>query len=395
MRSWVAYTDQLDDIESAVEELFSKINGFSEMKNSVGILSCYADMDLQAFVSAIASRLPFDVIGCTRISAFGGAAATQTVSACLTVLSADDCCFSVGASDPIAPGSVCQAVTAAYNTARAKLPDDPKLIYVLPPYDLGIMLDEYCDALNRVAPEVPVIGGVPSNNGNGDLNAVFANGSVCESRMALLLVSGNVRPVFSISGVEGGVAQYKRKVTKAHANAVYEVGGERFTDYLKEFGFDVEALSSRNTAISFVTNPLILEISDDIAFVRMLHKLNIGDGSGTAIGSIPEGAFLSICAIDREAIVKTASAGIRALLEEMAANEKDGYRYTTILAVSCIGRFTVMLPDEGAEVRAVCSALPEALSLSGFYGYGEIGPLSGGCFKGSFSHNESLVFCAL
>jgi hypothetical protein len=393
MKSRVNVTRQIDDIEEAARELLAGIGtDFPLAASSVGILLCYSDMDIAALARALRAKAAFDIIGCgcianmDRVEGFHGLAAT------LTVLSADDCVFSAVLSEAIQPSLVERQVEAAYGEACSRLPERPGLIVAIPPYILEIMLDVYPAAFNRIAPGVPVVGGLPSSNSDSDENLTIFNDAVYRDRMVMLAISGRVRPEVCVQSVRTIDIERKRRVTKAKDNGVYRVGIQSFTDYLRVSGFPVEQLVRGNATITFVSNPLLLESEDgEFSFARTLHGINLDEGSGTAVGMIPEGTILCICSLSREQIGEGALEAMRSLKEKMAAH-KD-YSYSTVLAFSCIGRSLVMLPRSDVEVKQLLTGFPANLSLSGFYGYGEIGP-QGTAKKQNFAYNESLILCA-
>jgi len=398
VKSNVYVTYQIDDLDDAVKEITAGIfNGFTLLRNSVGLLFCYSDMDSDVLAEKLSEKAGFDVIGCTCIANMENRDGFHNIAATFLVMTADDCEFAVAQTEKIQPGSVHQLMEKAYGEACAKLTDEPKLIFGLPPYILEIMLDEYTNGFNAIAPGVPVVGGLPSYNANGDRNLVFCNGQASDDRMVMLVISGNINPVFSVQNVASMDASRKRKVTKAVNNVIYEVGGQRFTDYLKEIGLPVESLTQGNTTVTFVSNPILLEnhsaeAGQDFSFVRTLHEVNLEEGSGTAIGEVPVGATLSICTLEREEIERKALEGIRDINNQMKASEKPGYTYSTVLAISCIGRHLLMLPENDAEVNQILKEFPSEMTMAGFYSYGEIGP-QGSVKNHNFAHNESLILC--
>lgn len=395
MKPIVNVTYEMDDYQRAVQELLKDVPEHSSA-HKVGILFCYSDMEVQELAAALHAAAGFDIIGCTGIATMDQAQGFHDMAATLMVLSADNSRFSVAVSEPIRPDNVLAQTEAAYRSMCAALPAEPQLLVCLPPYLLEIMLDEYSNAFNRIAPGIPVVGGLPSFNASGDQNVTILNGAVYADRLVLLGISGPLRPVFSVQNVGDQDSERKRRVTEARGNVIYRVGDQSFTDYLKEMGLPVENLTQGNNTITFVSNPLLLENASDsgetYAFARTLHEINLEEGSGTAIGQIPEGAMISICSLQRGEIEKAAQAGIRALKEKMKAAEAEGYRYSTVLAVSCIGRHLLMLPNNDAEVKNLLSEFPPGLVLAGFYSYGEIGP-QGAEQNKNFAHNESLVLC--
>lgn len=401
MKSKVAVTYLIDDSSAAAQELTSRIlDNFELCKNSLGILYSYSDMELAPFVAELSGALPFPVVGCTCAASIDSHDGTHELAATLLVMTADDCTFSPVMTGVIHKGNVEQEVTTAYHTAAAALPDAPKLILAFPPYNLDIMLDEYPAILNRIAPGVPTVGGLHTSGGDEDASGVFFNGLLCEGCMVMVLVTGNIHPVFSVRSVAGSPIERKRKVTKSVGNVIYTVGDQRFTDYLMEIGLPLDKLVAASQTIAYITNPLLLEnISQDgtesFSFVRTLYATDLEKGTGTAIGRVPEGATLSVCSLNRSDIQEGGRNGVERILQEMEKNPDPAYSYSTVLAVSCIGRHTILLPNSRLEADGMLSLLPGSLSMIGFYSHGEIGPLS--TANGQLvnhAHNESLILCA-
>lgn len=400
MKSKVVATYEIDDIETAVEELLNKINeDFTFLKNTCAIIFCASDMDQQTFMKHIKNKFPYDIIGCTGISTLDSKEGFHELCITMLVLTADDCDFSVAFSEQITTENVYEQVEKTYQAAKAITSDEIKLLIALPPYNLNIMLDEFTNAFNKAAPGIPVFGGLPSYRGEDDSNLTLYNNQATSDKLVLLAITGNIKPIFSRQLVKGSTVERKRTVTSAKSNVVYTVGDQRFTDYMKEVGLPVEKLTDGNSTITFVANPLLLEHvknkdGENFSFIRTLHKIDLEEGSATAIGQIPEGATVSICSLKREEIAEAAFEGMHNLSEKMSQNSND-YEYSTILAVSCIGRYLLMSPNSHIETTNMIKVMPENLNLCGFYSYGEIAPLySNNKEITNFAHNESLILCA-
>jgi hypothetical protein len=393
MVSKVNVTEEVDDIDKAVQDLTAGIGtDFPLGSSSIGLLFCYSNMDIAALTGALKAHLAFDIIGCSCIANMDKEGGFHNIAVTLTVLTADDCVFAASLSSPISPSTVSGEIKTTCDSTCNRLGGEPELIIAIPPYILEIMLDAYTMAFNEAVPGIPVVGGLPSFNSTGDQNVTVFNDRIYTDRLVMAAVKGAIKPVFSVQNVVGTDIERKRKVTKAKDNVVYTVENQRFTDYLKDAGLPVEQLVHGNNTITFVSNPLLLESENSgFSFARTLHAIDLEKGSGTAIGIIPEGAILSICSLRREQIQQGALAGIRDLKKKM---EETGHTYSTVLAFSCIGRNLLMLPHNNAEVQQLLTEFPQGLSLSGFYGYGEIGP-QGAAREENFAHNESLVLCAV
>lgn len=395
MRSLVNTTLEIDDFETAAEVLLAGVGDeFKLEDNTLGVLICYSDMECEELALFIQEKVNFDVIGCTAIASMDHKSGFQEMSASFTVLTTDDCKFNIGISEPITIDNAQDQVKKTYNKIKEQMEDEAKLLIAIPPYILEVMLDEYPMALNEAAPGVPIIGGLPSYNANGDVNYVLMNGNVYEDRMVLVAVSGNIQPVFSVQNVTSKDSSRKRKVTKSDKNVIYQVGDQKFTDYLEEVGFSLDNLLDGNNTIRFVSNPLLLESAGKYSFARTLHEIDPEKGTGTAIGRIPNDALISVCSLERNQIEEAAVDGIRELKEKIKEQEASGYHYSTVIAISCIGRHLLMLPNGEVEVNRLLTEFPEGYTLSGFYSYGEIGP-QGEEQSRNFAHNESLILCAI
>lgn len=395
-------TFELDEPAVGAQDLADAVRaGLERKKNTIGILLCYSDIEIAEFVRELSNRLDFEFAGCCCIASMDEGEGFHEMAATLLVLSSDDCEFALAQSDAIDPQNVYEQSRLTYERAAEKLTRAPVTAFVVPPYELAIMLDEYVDAFNAFARGLPIFGGLPSYNHSGDNNVTIYNGTVSAEKMVLIAMSGAIRPVFSVQTVSGTSVDLKRKVTKAEGNVVYRVGSQTFVDYMREIDFPIDVATSDNATVAFVANPLLLENvklegGEDFSFVRTLHEIDTDEGTGTAIGKIPEGATLSICSMNREDIEQAATRATKELREKIQANEADGYRYSAIIAISCIGRYIQMMPKNSSEADLLLKGLPEGLSFAGFYGYGEIGPLPLS-LKASinFAHNESIVLCAI
>jgi hypothetical protein len=232
---------------------------------------------------------------------------------------------------------------------------------------------------------------------------MYANGRPYTDRAAVVLVGGNVRPLFSVQNVLSAFSEQKRTVTKAKDNLIYTVEEMSFVDYLKSVGMSVDDLIEQGDLAVYVSTPLKVylnkdDYNDGIPVVRTIKSLNPEDGSGVLFGSISEKSAISIATMKRQDIQDSCRMAIKEILEKIAAsreNETD-YAYTTLICISCGGRYMVMADDKDIEGNIILENLPEYLTLSGFYAYGEVCPtgVRGGKAINRV-HNESIVMCAL
>jgi len=397
MRSNTAITFELDDIDLATDQLIRDIiQDFELSKNTVGILFSYSDMDTRELAKTLHRKLNFDVLGCTCIATMKERSGFHALAVTLIVLTADDCQFSVDATLDISIDNVFSETEAAYNRAVAKLTDNPKLVICFPSHISGLILDSYTNTFNKIAPHVPVIGGFPSYKEAGDEALVHCNGEVWNNRMVMLSISGNINPVFTVQNMSASDESRKRSITKSEKNIIYEVNNQRFTDYLAELGLPLDKMMDENNTIASTTNPLLLEYTLNgqvCKFSRALHAIDLENGTGTSPCEIPVGAKVSICHPEKSEIIRNAHDGMAEINNRIQASRDSGYTYSTLLAISCIGRYLILLPESNAEINEILLTLPKNISIGGFYSYGELGP-SGINNKQNFVHNDSLVLCA-
>lgn len=400
MKTKFALTSEIDDIDSAVEDLMHQVNdGFTLLKNTCGILFCASDMDQKSLLEKLGEKFPYDIIGGTTIAVVTNEKGLCEMGICLMVFTADDCEFIAEISEPVQPDDVESAVAKVYDKIVKKASSEVKTVFILPPYNIDIMMDWYTKSFNKLAPNIPVFGGIPSYRGEDDKCATLFNGNIYPDRLVLLAVTGNFRPFFVTQKISGSVVERKRKVTAAKFNTVYEVNGQPFTEYLRELGFSLEEMTKSNSKVTFVANPLLLENvpiegHEDVSFVRGLHKVDLEEGSATSIGEIPEGAVLSVCSLRRDDIAEAAFHAMDEVKEQIAQRAEEGYEYNSIFMVSCVGRYIFMMPKNSMEADNLLSVLPEGMTLGGFYSYGEIAPAYNMKKEQyNFLHNESLVMC--
>jgi hypothetical protein len=402
LKSTIAVTYELDDIQCGISELADEtLRNIKMGKNSFGLLLCDSDADHGVLAAGLRQKLGIPVVGFSATFMFSGRGGLCDSAAILTTVTSDDVYFSIAVSEPLTPDNITEQIESAYNRAKAALDGDPALIMAFPPYILGIMIDIYPRELNRVSGGIPVFGGLPSHDEIHGKTAVYCGDAVSGDRMALLLMSGAVKPVMSVKNFLGSLTNLKRTVTRSEGNEIRMVGDDTFLRFLERFGLDVAKFANSGEKTTFFTSyPLLVEHAgtsnmDGIPVVRTLHKVDLETGSGTAVGEVPQGSVISVGILQKSDIGISARDGLSDLADKMKQNEDGGYKYSMVFAVSCVARYYVMAGDETLETEALREGLPPDISLSGFYSFGEICPTSIRGRANNAAHNESLVLLAL
>jgi hypothetical protein len=234
MKSAVVISHEIDDAMLAAEELAQAIRDKLPLKkNSIGILICDADMDGAAVTGELKKLLGFEIAGMTSLATID-TSGYHEAAAILTVLTADDCVFTVAASEPLLGEDYAQRIPEAYRQTipeNAKSGEKPGLAFVFAPCDMSYPGDIYVDMLADEIAGVPIIGGAASDDYQYDQGRPFLSGNEYENAMVILSIWGNVKPVFAIRHVTSPFAERVRRITDAEGTLVRKAGDETVIDY--------------------------------------------------------------------------------------------------------------------------------------------------------------------
>ncbi|MDR1654674.1 MAG: FIST C-terminal domain-containing protein [Treponema sp.] len=396
MKSAVAMSYELDDPEKAAEQLVLSIKDkLSIQKNSAGILFCDADTDGAALTGALKARLGFEISGMTSLAVLENSGHHEGALV-LLVFSADDAAFRAVVSEPLSGEGrekrlektvgECAAACDGYGTK-------PALVFAFCPSGMPFSGDKYPDLFSKFLENVPIMGGVCSDDYNYDQTRVFFSGKEYKDSLVLLSLWGNIKPAFALRHVTSRFAERTRRVTQAEDNKVYRVGDETFVRYLEGFGLKTDV---DDPLLAFTSYPMMLtrDGKNETPLMRHIAALNREDGSGTFLGDVPAGALANICLITKDDIMASCRESMNSLLAE-AEKQKD-YEYSAILCISCCGRAMILGKDAAAEGNILSGMLPSNFSLAGAYCLGEISPThySENNVSNRF-HNCSIAFCMI
>ena len=402
MRSVVAVTNEIDDAQKAVQDLLKQVNNKGPLyKNSCGFVFCDVDINYDIF-TLLEEKFPFEIVGCTSLATFDTERGTQIISVVLVILTANDAVFAVAVMEALTKENLRQELEAAYKRAAFALGGQGKLLLLFPPFNDAISPDSYVDILSAVSGDIPIFGGLPSSNAEDGNIVTSAKGQTYTDCGVIVLVGGNIHPLFAVQNVLSTFSEQKCTVTKAQDNIIYTVNNMTFTDYLQSIGLDVNNFLKQGDLAVYVSIPLKVYLNkndnnDGIPVARTIKFLNPEDGSGILFGSISEKSEISIATMKRQDIQDSCKRIMKEILEKIGASQKENTdTYTTLICVSCGGRYIVMADDKNIEGDIILQNLPKNLTLSGFYAYGEICPTTVHDGKAvNRVHNESIAICVL
>ena len=388
MKMYTAYTSEVDDIEVAVSELKEQLalEGLL-LKNTIGILSCYADFIETGVYAALCETFDFDIVGTTTLGCAvpGG---MEDIMLALTVMTSDDVFFSVGLSEQITQESE-EPFREPYKRALAALPAEPALILSFAPLLMNVGGDYLVKAFDDISGGVPNFGTVAVDH-NDDYHeaVVLINGESYADRYAFVLLGGAVDPHFYVATISNEkIFKDKGVVTASQGNQLQTVNNMPVVDYLVSLGLQKNADGSITGINSF---PFIMDLNDGMMpIVRVMFALT-PEGYAVCGGDVPVGATLSVGSIDADEVIETTE---RKLLEAIGSGGYDCF-----LIFSCVGRYFSL----GYNPMGEMEKLQEVLDDSGVpyhfaYAGTEISPVYGRENDESLmnrSHNDTCIICA-
>lgn len=367
---------------------------------NLGVLMCSASIDYGAVLKLVAASVNFPVIGGTTLAfPMTGGEATP-VSASLALVSNNKMRVGIAVSDELDAARAAEQMRDVYERASAALGGEPRLIIPYIPLIPGEVTAGMVSALFDISGGVPVFGGVCT----GDLISapayVFANGEAMRDRLVLLLVGGEISPVFAVGNTITTMAEYGPMVTAAEANIVKTVDEMTFCDYLKSQGIaPKDRVSGVDAIMQYGPLPVLVrrkgQPDDGVPEVRCVHYTNVGEGSAGFSAAIPVGSRVNLGILRPDDVAQSAKDCLMRLMSGVSAGRGRGYSYSAIFCVSCVGRYFVYVGMANKERQILAGLHPAGLASSDYYGLCELGPtMDNSGTTINRSHSASIAMCA-
>ena len=399
MRSATAVSYELDDIEAATGELTSQIREKMTLgKNTVAILHGQPDMEIGELCEGISRELGCHVTGGT---AAAGAVLTEDgyheLAVVLHVLFDDDCLFAAAisgsmASDP--EGEIIDTYNRAYTSLKEQdAAAEPKMVICVGALLQSMACDNVLIKLSNLCGDLPVFGYIAGDDFEFAKQKVYLDDEIGGDRLSVILVAGNVKPIFKTANLQGEKALEKRLVTKAHDNIICEIEGEPAYEYIKVFPF-IDDESTILFNYQFFVEVPDDEFNDGIPVSRALSSFDKETGEVTCFANVPENSYIGLLYCTGNDVAATSEQGIKDFISNL--NETgEGYEYTTVLITTCSLRNMFLADMKATEGDLVRELFPPNLSISGLYAFGEIAPTSIQDDKAvNRFHNATFTVCA-
>ena len=399
MKSATAISYELDNIAEAAKELAAQIKEkLSFCKNTVAILHGQPDMEIGELSAALNCELGCHIIGGTTAA---GALITnegyKELAVMLHVLTDDECMFATAISgsmenDP--EGEIEETYRRAYKCLKEQdSAAEPKMLICVTSIVQSIASDNILVKLSDLCGNVPVFGYNAADDFEFSKQQVYLDGECGGDRMALLLLSGNIKPVFQTANLAGKKALDKRLVTKSRDNVICEIEGKPAYEYIKEFPF-IDDQTTMLFNYQFFVEMQNDAFNDGVPVSRALNTFDKETGEVTCFANVPENSHIGLLYCDGNDVATTCETGIKELCEKMKL-ASDGYEYSTVLIATCSLRSMFLADMKAREGDLVKELIPSNLTVSGMYAFGEIAPTSviGDKAVNRF-HNATFTLCA-
>ena len=369
IKSLCASTYEIDDPSLAVSEILEALDIGSEgvlLKNTVGILHCYAEFVESGVVAALAEALPFEILG-TTTSALAACGESSEFLLNLTVFTSDDVSFVTGMSEPVTHEDP-RFVYDAYKRAVAGREESPSLILSF--FPLTSNGDFYGEALNEASGGAPIFGNAAMDHTeNFELNRTISSSGAYIDRFVFCLLYGQVDPRFYVSNlIEEKVFDESGLVTSSQGNLLMEVNNMPVIDWLESLGLE---RNEYGAIYGFHSLAFIMEYENGDQVIRAMLNFDTENNCLVCAGKVPVGVKLTLSAISKDGVIRTAKDMLERLVQERLPGE------STVFMVSCAGRYFALDMETEAELKLTVKSFEgTGMNYMLVYSGGEFCPLT-------------------
>ena len=392
IKSVVAYTEEIDDLEFAVEELTAQTQEFEFKKNSVAILFVDEDVEYEELYPMLKEKWDIPFVGSTAMAMLTGKQGYCKGGISVMILTSDDSKFSVGMTEPFNANNYKEKIKDAYEKIEQELDgEEVKLVLTYGGRTIGIVGDDIINAVDALDKNVKIYGALASDTFTFDSYKVFCNDQVEMVAQVFVLITGEINPRFISVNSISGKADFSYEVTEAEGSYVYKLGKDTFLDALDKAGMKSDKV---DVITDYIQSPFLVSIDKPngltVGALRNLLTLDHEKKSGGFLGGIPEGCTLEIGLINMEDVKNSVKKAFEELNEWFKEEGKD---CTTILCSSCAGRFLALGNSGKAEAESYEGILPEHISLMGMYSFGEYCPMGEENWSNVFHNSTFTILC--
>ena len=385
-KAYIGHSNDPEPKFAVMEVLTQCLDALGGMVPQAGVLFAAFDFDHLLILDRIQTTFPgIELIGSTSSGEISSVLGFQEDSLTLLLFCSDRIEIRAGLGRGTSKNATA-AVAEAIATATAKLSSPPQLCLTFPD---GLMVSGVAmlEVLKQaLGTEVPILGGIAADNYAFDKTYQFFQGEVTSDALPILLFSGKLAYSYGVASGWQPVGN-QSQVTKAEANIVYEIDGQRALDFYEHY-LGIDWLSD-----GYAIHSLAIFEADLVNFyLRAPIKYDRESGSITFFSDIPVGAIVQATTAVRADILKATATSVQTALANY-----PGESPAVALLVSCAARRRILGTQAHQEFEIIKNHLPDRLPCCGLYAYGEISPLvdisstSNGQDKETQFHNQTFV----
>ncbi|MDR2406321.1 MAG: FIST C-terminal domain-containing protein [Deltaproteobacteria bacterium] len=370
-KAFIAYTEETDEIDVAMDELMGQLDLSQLLPNSVGLVFCDASFYFSGVYKALCEKFPFPILGATTISAAAPQSRVSQILA-LMIITSDELRFSVALSDTLKNGDD-SVVERLYQEAKKDMEGEPALIMTYYPLFTEYDPDDMINTLSRLAPGKPIYGTLTSSQTLDSYSEakVLYGGEGHDSSMSLLLIYGDIQPrFFRGSFSEEKLLKDKGVITSCKENRILTINDIPAKEYFIKMGISADDAGNLLFPELF---PVILDLNDgSLPYIRAMFT-SLDDGSVVLNGGVRQGATISLSTID----IAEIQASVDKTLETLKA-QKEEKGFSLAIFHSCAARYFVAFGyDVDVEIKAIKNHLSGKDSVPYVFCYsgGEICPV--------------------
>jgi len=270
------------------------------------------------------------------------------------------------------------AARARELAAQLKAPD---LRHVLALCDgLSVNATQLAEGLNACG--ASVTGGLAGDADRFEKTWVMSDGPARQNQVALLGLYGDIeaKSIFCTGWTEFGA---ERLVTRSEGKVVYEIDGQPALGLYKKYLGDLASslpASGMRFPLSITTKP------SGHTLTRTLLAVDEAAQSLTFAGEVPQGSACRLMRTNLDHLIETVDQTSQAVVPA-----RPGPALCVVF--TCLGRRIVLGQMVDEELEAAQRRLGSGVVMTGFYSYGELGPL--GHAQVCDLHNQTMCMTTL
>ncbi|MFH2059673.1 MAG: FIST N-terminal domain-containing protein [Pseudomonadota bacterium] len=281
---------------------------------------------------------------------------------------------------PISIGD--ESFEAGKKLANELYKENLKAIFILSE-GININGTELVRGVNSIIPDKTVISGGLAGDGTDFMETwILKDNKPVTNHVSMVGFYGDKIEIST--GSVGGWKAFgpERKITKSHANILYELDHQPALNlYKKYLGEKADELP-----VSALRFPLSLksEFMDRSGIVRTVLSVDEKKQSMTFAGDMPENSITQLMHASFDNLIE----GAAQAAEQAKIKNEDMNSPVLSIAISCVGRRLVLGGQVEDEIEVVLDSLEIPVNQIGFYSYGEIAPnKTGKCDL----HNQTMT----